>query len=64
MSKISTLIANFIRDERGSESTEVGVTTVVLAGGSASQLTQLKGTIQTKVGEVNTAVGGVGIGTE
>lgn len=61
MNNLFAALKNFIMDERGAESTEVGVTTVVLAGGSASQLTQLKGTIQTKVQTVNDAVGAVDV---
>lgn len=61
MTNLYSLLKNFIADERGSESTEVGVTTVVLAGGSASQLTGLKDTIQNKVQTVNEAVAGVDV---
>lgn len=61
MSKISTVIANFIRDERGVESTEVGVTTVLLAGGSAANLTDLKDTIQGQVENVSNTVAAVDV---
>jgi len=42
-------IMNFISDERGAESTELAVTTVVVAGGAVSGYTSLK----TKLGEKN-----------
>lgn len=42
-------ILNFVRDERGAESTELAVTTVVVAGGAVSGYTSLK----TKLGEKN-----------
>jgi len=42
-------IMNFINDERGAESTELAVTTVVVAGGAVSGYTSLK----TKLGEKN-----------
>jgi len=61
MKTLTSLISNFIADERGVESTEVGVTTVVLAGGSASQLSELKDTIQTKVTNVVDTVGAVDV---
>ena len=42
-------IKAFIADERGAESTELAVTTVVVAGGAVSGYTSLK----TKLGEKN-----------
>jgi Flp pilus assembly pilin Flp len=41
------LIKNFIADERGAESTELAVTTLVVAGGAVSGYTSLK----SKIGE-------------
>lgn len=61
MTNLYSIVRNFILDERGAESTEVGVTTVVLAGGSASQLSDLKDTIQGKVQTVNQTVGEVDV---
>lgn len=61
MTNLYSTIKNFITDERGSEATEVGVTTVVLAGGSASQLSGLKTAIQTKVQTVNEVVSAVDV---
>ena len=61
MNTLKQLVSNFIFDERGVESTEVGVTTVVLAGGSANQLSNLKDTIQTKVTNVVDTVGAVDV---
>ncbi len=40
-------IMNFIADERGAESTELAVTTLVVAGGAVSGYTSLK----TKIGD-------------
>ena len=42
-------IFNFVKDERGAESTELAVTTVVVAGGAVSGYTSLK----TKLSEKN-----------
>jgi len=41
-------IMNFIRDERGAESTEMAVTTVVVAGGAVVGYQGLQGAIKTK----------------
>lgn len=43
-------IMNFIRDERGAESTEMAVTTVVVAGGAVAGYS----TLRNKIGEKNT----------
>ena len=40
-------IMNFIADERGAESTELAITTLVVAGGAVSGYTSLK----TKIGD-------------
>jgi Flp pilus assembly pilin Flp len=52
-------IMNFIADERGAESIEYGVTSIVAAGGSIVGLNNIKGATQTKqaslVSELNTA---------
>ena len=41
-------IMNFISDERGAESVEFGVTSVVVAAGSVSGLTNIKQAVQSK----------------
>jgi Flp pilus assembly pilin Flp len=41
-------IMNFIADERGAESVEFGVTSVVVAAGSVAGLSNIKGAVQTK----------------
>jgi Flp pilus assembly pilin Flp len=41
-------IMNFISDERGAESVEFGVTSVVVAAGSVAGLTSIKGAVQSK----------------
>jgi Flp pilus assembly pilin Flp len=41
-------IMNFISDERGAESVEFGVTSVVVAAGSVAGLTNIKGAVQSK----------------
>ena len=40
-------VMNFITDERGAESTELAITTLVVAGGAVSGYTSLK----TKIGD-------------
>ncbi len=41
-------IMNFIADERGAESTELGITGVVVAGGAVSGFNQLKTAVKGK----------------
>jgi Flp pilus assembly pilin Flp len=41
-------IMNFIRDERGAESTEMAITTVVVAGGAVAGYATLRDEIKTK----------------
>ncbi len=41
-------IMNFISDERGAESVEFGVTSVVVAAGSVTGLSNIKTAVQTK----------------
>lgn len=41
-------IMNFIRDERGAESTEMAVTTVVVAGGAVAGYKLVQGAIELK----------------
>ena len=53
---LKNLVMNFVRDERGAESSEIGVSTVLYAGGSVAAGTALKEVIQTKQGEIKTAL--------
>ena len=41
-------VLNFIKDERGSESVEFGVTSVVVAAGAVSGLKEIQGSIKGK----------------
>jgi len=41
-------IMNFIRDERGAESTELAMTTVVVAGGAVAGFNQIRDAVQVK----------------
>lgn len=47
-------IMNFISDERGAESVEFGVTSVVVAAGSVTGLSNIKGAVQTKQADMVT----------
>ena len=53
---LKNLVMNFVRDERGAESSEIGVSTVLYAGGSVAAGTALKEVIQTKQGQIKTAL--------
>jgi Flp pilus assembly pilin Flp len=46
------LIKNFIADERGAESTELAVTTLVVAGGAVSGYTSVKNKIGDKTDDL------------
>lgn len=54
-------IMNFIADERGSEGPELGVTTLVVAGGAIEGFSRLKGALQTKQDDMVTNLGEIGI---
>ena len=45
-------IKNFIADERGSESTELAITTLVVAGGAVSGYTSVKTKISDKTDDL------------
>jgi Flp pilus assembly pilin Flp len=47
-------IMNFIADERGAESVEFGVTSVVVAAGSVAGLSNIKGAVQSKQSDMVT----------
>lgn len=56
-------IMNFIRDERGAESTEMAVTTVVVAGGAVAGYATLQSNIKTKQSDMITELGKATVGT-
>ena len=41
-------ITNFIKDERGAESVEFGISSLVIAGGAAAGLSSVKDNLQSK----------------
>ena len=47
-------ILSFISDERGAESVEFGVTSVVVAAGAVAGLTNIKNAVQTKQSDMVT----------
>ena len=53
---LKNLVMNFVRDERGAESSEIGVSTVLYAGGSVAAGTALKDVIQTKQNQIKEAL--------
>lgn len=53
-------IMNFIADERGSEGTELAVTTLVVAGGAIEGFNGLKNKLQTKQTEMIDDLGAIG----
>ena len=53
---LKNLVMNFVRDERGAESSEIGVSTVLYAGGSVAAGTALKDVIQTKQQQIKEAL--------
>ena len=53
---LKNLVMNFVRDERGAESSEIGVSTVLYAGGSVAAGTALKDVIQTKQTQIKEAL--------
>ena len=53
-------IMNFIADERGSEGTELAVTTLVVAGGAIEGFNGLKNSLQGKQTEMINDLGAIG----
>jgi Flp pilus assembly pilin Flp len=49
---LKTLVMNFVRDERGAESAEVGVTNVLLAGGAISGGKSFRDSIKEKQDQI------------
>jgi Flp pilus assembly pilin Flp len=47
-------LVNFVTDERGAESVEFGVTSVVVAAGSVAGLSNIKGAVQSKQSDMVT----------
>ena len=54
---MSNWIMNFIRDERGAESVEFGVTAVVIAGGSVAGADDLQDAVKQKTADTVTKLG-------
>ena len=50
-------IVNFIKDERGSESVEFGITSVVVAAGAVSGLKEIQGSIKGKQADMVESLG-------
>lgn len=59
---LKTFVMNFVRDERGAESAEVGVTNLLLAGGAVSGGKAFRDKIQEKQGEIIAEIDGVDVG--
>jgi Flp pilus assembly pilin Flp len=49
---ITTLFLDFLHDERGAESLELGVTGAIVAGGAVAGLVLLKDKLEDKQGEL------------
>ncbi len=54
---MSNWIMNFIRDERGAESVEFGVTAVVIAGGAVAGTDDLQDAVKQKTADTVTQLG-------
>lgn len=61
ISSIKSLVGNFVRDERGAESAEVGVTNVLLAGGAISGGKQFRDSIKEKQSQIIDELDSVGV---
>jgi Flp pilus assembly pilin Flp len=58
---LKNLVMNFVRDERGAESAECGVSTVLYAGGAVAGGKSFRDKIQDKQTEVVGAIDLVGV---
>jgi Flp pilus assembly pilin Flp len=58
---LKTLVMNFVRDERGAESAEVGVTNVLLAGGAISGGKTFRDSIKEKQTQIIAELDTVGV---
>ena len=54
---MSNWIMNFIRDERGAESVEFGVSAVVIAGGAVAGMDDLQDAVKQKTADTVTKLG-------
>jgi Flp pilus assembly pilin Flp len=54
---MSNWILNFLRDERGAESIEFGVTAVVIAGGAVAGTDDLQDAVKEKTADTITRLG-------
>lgn len=59
---LKNLVMNFVRDERGAESAETGVTNVLFAGGAISGGVQFREAIKDKQEQIITELGEVDTG--
>jgi Flp pilus assembly pilin Flp len=59
---LKNLVMNFIRDERGAESSEVGVTSVVIAGGAIRGTEDFRDAIKVKQDLIVAEIGSIGTG--
>ncbi|MFM8817581.1 MAG: Flp family type IVb pilin [Phycisphaerales bacterium] len=60
---LKNLVMNFVRDERGAESAEVGVTNVLLAGGAIAGGKSFRDAIKDKQDQIITELGTVDVGS-
>ena len=58
---LKNLVMNFVRDERGAESAEVGVTNVLLAGGAISGGKDFRDAIKDKQDRIIVELGTVDV---
>ena len=59
---LKNLVLNFVRDERGAEAAEVGVTNVLLAGGAVAGGKDFRDAIKVKQDQVIFEIGTVDVG--
>ena len=59
---LKNLVMNFVRDERGSEAAETGVTNVLFAGGAVSGGKNFRDKIQEKQADIITELDSVDTG--
>ncbi|MFM8816828.1 MAG: Flp family type IVb pilin [Phycisphaerales bacterium] len=54
---LKNLLMNFVRDERGAEGAECGVTNIILAGGAVAGTKDFSDVVKSKLDAVATEVG-------
>ena len=59
---LKNFVMNFVRDERGAEAAEAGVTNVLFAGGAVSGGKQFREAIKDKQDQIITELGQVDVG--